>query len=116
MEMCYNGALMMPSSYAMMDEEEMMYVDGGWSGSVFAANLKGAYNNYKTAKKALLAGGLTLGAIAKTASSTVTAIYMSYGAAITGTAAAIGGFVVGLIVGVGISAGVTYLGNNRVWY
>ncbi len=26
MEMCYNGALVMPSSYAMMDEEEMMYV------------------------------------------------------------------------------------------
>lgn len=28
MEMCYNGALVMPSSYAMMDEEEMMYVKG----------------------------------------------------------------------------------------
>ena len=29
MEMCYDGALVMPSSYAMMDEEEMMYVEGG---------------------------------------------------------------------------------------
>lgn len=29
MEMCYAGALVMPSSYAMMDDEEMMYVEGG---------------------------------------------------------------------------------------
>lgn len=29
MEMCYDGALVMPSSYAVMDEEEMMYVEGG---------------------------------------------------------------------------------------
>lgn len=29
MEMCYDGVLVMPSSYAIMDEEEMMYVDGG---------------------------------------------------------------------------------------
>lgn len=29
MEMCYNGALVMPSNYAVMDEEEMIYVEGG---------------------------------------------------------------------------------------
>lgn len=29
MEMCYDGALVMPSSYAVMNEEEMMYVEGG---------------------------------------------------------------------------------------
>ena len=27
--MTYGGALVMPSSYAMMDEEEMMYLEGG---------------------------------------------------------------------------------------
>ena len=32
MEMCYDGALVMPSSYAVMNEEEMTYVEGGgWS-------------------------------------------------------------------------------------
>lgn len=31
MEMCYNGALVMPSNYAIMDEEEMIYVEGGIS-------------------------------------------------------------------------------------
>lgn len=31
MEMCYDGALVMPSSYAVMNEEEMTYVEGGIS-------------------------------------------------------------------------------------
>lgn len=29
MEMCYDGALVMPSNFVTMDEEEMMYVEGG---------------------------------------------------------------------------------------
>lgn len=29
MEMCYDGALVMPNNYAVVDEEEMTYVDGG---------------------------------------------------------------------------------------
>ncbi len=29
MEMCYDGALVMPSNYVVMDEEEMTYVEGG---------------------------------------------------------------------------------------
>lgn len=29
MDMCYNGVLVMPSNYAVMDEEEMTYVEGG---------------------------------------------------------------------------------------
>ncbi len=32
MDMCYEGTLVMPSSYAVMNEEEMTYVEGGgWS-------------------------------------------------------------------------------------
>lgn len=31
MEMCYDEALVMPSSYAVMDEEEMTYVEGGYT-------------------------------------------------------------------------------------
>ena len=45
MEMCYDGALVMPSNYAIMDEEEMTYVEGGglfqkavYHGVAFAAN------------------------------------------------------------------------------
>ena len=29
MEMCYDGALVMPCSYAVMSEDEMTYVEGG---------------------------------------------------------------------------------------
>lgn len=29
MDMCYDGALVMPSNYAVINEEEMTYVDGG---------------------------------------------------------------------------------------
>ncbi|MCD8151161.1 MAG: hypothetical protein LUE92_16730 [Clostridiales bacterium] len=29
MEMCYDGALVMPSSYVLMSEEEMTYLEGG---------------------------------------------------------------------------------------
>lgn len=29
MEMCYDGALVMPKNYAVVSEEEMTYVDGG---------------------------------------------------------------------------------------
>lgn len=29
MEMCYDGALVMPSRYAVMDNDEMTYVEGG---------------------------------------------------------------------------------------
>lgn len=32
MDMCYDGTLVMPSSYAMMEEDELSYVEGGgWS-------------------------------------------------------------------------------------
>lgn len=34
MEMCYEGTLEMPSSYAAMSEEEMTYVEGGMSTKV----------------------------------------------------------------------------------
>ena len=31
MDMCYNGTLVLPSSYAVMSEDEMTYVEGGVS-------------------------------------------------------------------------------------
>ena len=34
MEICYDGALVMPKNYAVVDEEEMTYVDGGVSAKV----------------------------------------------------------------------------------
>lgn len=42
MEMCYDGALVMPSSYAVMSEDEMTYVQGG-SINTLKNNLYGLY-------------------------------------------------------------------------
>ena len=41
MELCYDGALVLPSSYAVMDEEEMCYTEGGWSGRQVLKNVCG---------------------------------------------------------------------------
>lgn len=38
MEMCYDGALVMPNKYAIMNEDEMMYVEGGWTFSASECN------------------------------------------------------------------------------
>ena len=42
MEMCYNGSLVMPGNYAVVSEEEMTYVVGGWSSTTY-----GTLNNIK---------------------------------------------------------------------
>lgn len=34
MEMCYNGSLVMPCNYAVINDNEMEYVQGGWSATV----------------------------------------------------------------------------------
>ena len=39
MEMTYRGALVMPSSYAMMDEEEMTYLEGGKNADTLGYNV-----------------------------------------------------------------------------
>ena len=39
MKMSYDGTLAMPSSYAMMDEEEMSYVEGGISLPTYATGV-----------------------------------------------------------------------------
>lgn len=55
MEICYAGALVMPSSYAMLDEEEMMYVEGGAKKLITTIS---ATNCNRLASMAAIAGGL----------------------------------------------------------
>lgn len=51
MEMTYDGMLVMPSSYAVMDEEEMTYVEGGGTKTYYnkASTLKNTCNLLKNA-------------------------------------------------------------------
>ena len=37
MEIYYDGALVMPKNYAVVDEEEMTYVEGGWSNTIYGS-------------------------------------------------------------------------------
>lgn len=44
MEMCYDGALVMPSNYVAMNEDEMTYVEGGFSYSYSKNNIRARVN------------------------------------------------------------------------
>lgn len=62
MEMCYDGILMMPNSYAVMDDQEMTYVDGGisysqnWFGTTFT------FTSTECRAIALILGGIATSA------------------------------------------------------
>lgn len=56
MEMCYDGALVMPNNYAVVNEEEMMYVDGGFG--IPNGLIGGAINLAIAAIFASIGGGL----------------------------------------------------------
>ena len=62
MEMCYDGALVMPSSYAVMNEEEMTYVEGGF------------YLNNNDCKGILFALGATVATSPVTVSALITTV------------------------------------------
>lgn len=63
MGMNYDGALVMPSSYVLMDEEEMTYTEGGkttsYTGKLSA--IKTRLNTVKTASLAGLGGSALIG-------------------------------------------------------
>ena len=56
MEMTYGGALVMPSSYAVMDEEEMTYLEGG---GTFTLGIKFKQNSFVINFLSSIAGALT---------------------------------------------------------
>ena len=62
MDMCYDGALVLPSSYAVMDEEEMSYVEGGALSKVDKALIGICAASAITLTVALVYGQLALAA------------------------------------------------------
>ncbi|NLD45832.1 MAG: hypothetical protein GX660_01340 [Clostridiaceae bacterium] len=110
------GAITMPSNYVVMEQEEMMYIDGGWSGTVFKNNMLGLYNGYRNAAAALRMGGITLGTIYGMGKMSAAFIVAKYGVTISTTASIVGGIVAGVIAALSITAAVAYLGNKRVFY
>ncbi|MDO5150535.1 MAG: hypothetical protein Q4D76_14285 [Oscillospiraceae bacterium] len=50
MEICYDGALVMPKNYAVVNEEEMTYVEGGISvGPIYANDAADMYKAVRSA-------------------------------------------------------------------
>ena len=87
MEMCYSGALVMPSSYAVMDEEEMTYVDGGKSTWVSYSSVSAAYSAHAQAGSAFHYFAVGLGVA-----------FAAFGT-IVGTIKGLGNLIIGAIIG-----------------
>lgn len=103
MEMCYDGALVMPSHYAVMDEDEMMYVEGGISYSKTSTGYKIILSAKNCGDLAALAAGGSI------SSGTVSAVLGLSGVGIPG---AIVCAVLGGVAGVG-SAYMSLCSNHR---
>ena len=65
MDMCYDGALVMPSSFAVMCEDEMTYVEGGGLGYSFYMKRSVAATIIDVAAIAITAGLSTSASVGK---------------------------------------------------
>ncbi len=97
MDMCYDGALIMPSNYAVMDEEEMIYVEGGVS-------VKKTSMGYKVVLSAQDCGDLA--ALAAGGSATMATVSGVLGATGVGIPA---------VVVTAVLAGVSGVGSAYMW-
>lgn len=115
MEMCYDGTLIMPSNYVVMDAEEMTYVDGG-TATTFKDNMVGLWNNSADIRYALKASGLTYAMITAAASYSYTMAVATFGTPIIAAASVLSSPVGGAIAALSVGAAVAYLWNKRVFY
>lgn len=97
--MCYDGALVMPSSYAVMDEEEMTYVEGG---GIYISNRKlhtmtAMFLCAYQANSALVAAGIVK--VATAVSRIIGKITSWVGKAFGGVAGSFFGWVIGAYCG-----------------
>lgn len=101
MEMCYDGTLVMPANYAVVSEDEMTYVDGGfYKCDQFCYNSAlEAYDELN--KSAMIAYGFGFG--------------VAIGAIVFGTALGMKGGVAGAKVGAIIGAIGGILGGSLIW-
>ncbi len=57
--------LKLPQNYVEIEEEEMMYLDGGWSWSTLGRNLNNLRIRYSSVSRALVGSGISVGSIYK---------------------------------------------------
>lgn len=115
MEMCYDGALVMPQNYALLNEEEMTYVEGGGTFSVEIGD-----NSFVMTALASISGTLTTAKVTAVLGSVGVAIAtaIELGTAGTGTLIA-GAFIlawggiVSSIAGIAVTYGLNSLKGKK---
>lgn len=114
MEMCYNGTLVMPKTYAVVSNEEMTYIDGG-DAKNFANNLKGLWNKSEIYRHALKAGGFSWGYIGKLAQTSFWYITSTVAAKL-GVTISLVSRALAVVAVLGTIAAAVYVYNKRLWY
>ena len=118
MEMTYDGALVMPKSFAVVDEEEMTYVDGGsWSGALFRDNVVGgvqrAIANYKG--PILAQCGITLSVVKGWCAYSYSWLCAHIGWKVVKIASIVGGIIAGIVAAASCVAAVYIMGTRKVF-
>ena len=117
MEMCYDGALVMPNNFTVVSEEEMTYIDGGWSKSLFRDNVVGgvqrAIGNYKGG--VLRQCGITLAVVKGWCSYSYTWLCANVGWKVCKIASIVGGVVAGIVAAAACAAAIYLMGTRRVF-
>ena len=114
MEMCYNGALVMPSNFVSVENNELEYIDGGTAVN-FVKNLQGLWNKTLDLRMAMKASGITWSYISSLATVSYWYIIANVSVKVAGIIA-IGSRVLAVVAGLGAVAAATYIWNNRIWY
>lgn len=111
--------LVLPNNYVEIEEDEMMYLDGG-SWSTFNKNMRGAFNRFSNLSRALKTAGWTYGYLGKMLANAATYGYWwavaNFGFPVVKIATIVAGVIGGIVAASGVTAGVWYLYNNRVFY
>ena len=99
LEMCYNGTLVMPINYAVVNDNEMEYVDGG---GIYISNSKlhtmtALFMCAYQVNATLVAAGMT--AVATTVSRVVSKITKWIGSAFGGVIGSLSGWAIGAYCG-----------------
>lgn len=106
------STLCLPNQYTELEQEEMSYLDGGWSGATFARNLEDLYSRQSFA---LRQAGFTWASVTAAARYGYYGACAVYGSEIVETGLLIGGIIGGLVAAAGAGFAIYYLGNHIVF-
>lgn len=106
-------------NYVELDQEEIMYLDGGWSMSVLVANLEGALKKGGAIATAVYSIARLIGKdvkLIKFMSATASWIVGKVGWLVTKVVSLVGGFWAGFIAGMATAGVVWATGTYRMFY